>query len=326
MVATVSNLVTLVELVDRLPLPAPPPTGRGRPRVYSERLFLKALVIMIVKRLPTVPLLLAVLDQPTGEMQQLRLLLCERGRYPSRRTFERRLESLPETLPTQIACLGRSLLDLLQPFRMSGQAAAIDSTVLRANGGVWHKQDREANIVPHTSIDTEAHWTRSGWHGWVYGWKLHLVTTVAAVWLPLAAELTPANTADNELAFELLDTLLAEMRFLLGDSAYNDPELRDACETRGITLVTTRRGAYPHTDGGVEVRRIFHQLRSHAIENFNGQFKGIFDVRQPVPTRGLLATRRFALGAVLVYQLAVWHRFEAGDDLRVGLKHFLKAA
>ncbi|MGH7421223.1 MAG: transposase [Candidatus Rokuibacteriota bacterium] len=326
MVANGSILVTLVELVDRLPMPAVAAAGRGRPRVYSDRLFLKALVIMIVKRLPTVPLLLAVLDQPTVEMQQLRALLREQDRYPSRRTFERRLAAIPETLSAQIACLGVALLDLLQPWETCGQAAAIDSTVLRANGGVWHKKDREANIVPHTSIDTEAHWTKSGWHGWVYGWKLHLVTTVAAVWLPLAADVTPANTADNEWAFELLDTLLAEMRFLLGDSAYNDPELREECEARGMTLVTTRRGAYPHTDDGVEVRRIFHQLRSHAIENFNGQFKGIFDGRQPVPTRGLLATRRFALGAVLVYQLTVWHRFEAGDDLRVGLKPFLKAA
>lgn len=325
MVATGSHLVTLVELVDRLPL-ATAPAGRGRPRVYSDRLFLKALVIMIVKRLPTVPLLLAVLDQPTLEMQRLRAVLREQGRYPSRRTFERRLATLPETLPAQIACLGQHLLVLMQPFETYGQAGAIDSTVLRANGGVWHKKDREANLVPHTSIDTEAHWTRSGWHGWVYGWKLHVVTTVAAVWLPLAAELTPANTADNELAFALLDALEGELRFLLGDSAYNDPELQEECEARKIILVATARGAYPHTDDGVEVRRIFHQLRSHAIENFNGQFKGIFDARQPVPTRGLLATRRFALGAVLVYQLTVWHRFEAGDDPRVGLKHFIKAA
>jgi len=267
-----------------------------------------------------------VLEQPTLEMHQLRLLLREQDHYPSRRTFERRLAAIPEALSEQIACLGHYLLDLIRPFETCGEAGAIDSTVLRANGGVWHKKDREANIVPHTSIDTEAHWTKSGWHGWVYGWKLHLVTTVAAVWLPLAAELTPANTADNELAFALLDTLEGELRLLLGDSAYNDPELREDCEARGITLVTTRRGAYPHTDAGVEVRRIFHQLRSHAIENFNGQFKGIFDARQPVPTRGLLATRRFALGAVLVYQLTIWHRFEAGDDLRVGLKSFIKAA
>jgi hypothetical protein len=56
--------------------------------------------------------------------------------------------------------------------------------VLAARGGVWHKKDREAGNVPHTSIDTEAHWTKSGWHGWVIGWKLHLVTAVAAVWIP----------------------------------------------------------------------------------------------------------------------------------------------
>jgi hypothetical protein len=60
------------------------------------------------------------------------------------------------------------------------------------------------------------------------------------------------------------------------------------------------------------VRRIFHERRSRAIENFNGQFKSIFDCRGQVPTRGLLATRRFVLGAVLVYQLALLHRFETG--------------
>ncbi|MGB9631928.1 MAG: hypothetical protein ACPL8I_01235 [Chloroflexaceae bacterium] len=79
--------------------------------------------------------------------------------------------------------------------------------MLRARGGVWHKQDREAGTVPHSSIDTEAHCTRSGWHGWVYGWKLHRVTTVATGWIPLAAELTLANAPDNELALRLLPEL-----------------------------------------------------------------------------------------------------------------------
>ena len=50
--------------------------------------------------------------------------------------------------------------------------------------------------------------------------------------------------------------------------------------------MTSKRGSYPHTDTGVEVRRIFHELRSRAIENFNGQFKSIFDVHAQVPTKG----------------------------------------
>jgi hypothetical protein len=45
-----------------------------------------------------------------------------------------------------------------------------------------------------------------------------------------------------------------------------------------------------------------------------------------VPTRGLVPTQRFALGAVLVYQLTLLLRAEAGADLGVGLKPFLQAA
>jgi hypothetical protein len=320
-------LVRLVRLVDRLPQPpAPEQRRRGHPVVYSQRLFLKAVVIMRVRHIHTISNLLAVLEQPTPEMQQLRALLTEGDRWPCRRTGERRLAALPETLPAQIAYLGRHLLTLVQPWGTEGKAAVIDSTVLRACGGVWHKKDREAGKVPHTSIDTEAHWTKSGWHGWGYGWKLHLLTTVASVWIPLAAVLTPANEADNEVAPALLRELPAEVRYLLGDQHYNAPNVRALCECRECVVIASQPGKYPHQDAGVEVRRLFHQLRSHAIENFNEQFKEIFDVHGAVPTQGLRNTQRFALGAILLYQLTLWERFEQGLDLRTGLKAFLKAA
>jgi hypothetical protein len=325
MVPEISLLVLLVDLIEAIPSPAPA-ARMGRPPVYSDRLFLKALVIMLVRGVWTVDGLLAILEQPTPEMRALRARLTEHGRWPSRRTWERRLNALPATLPARIGCVGGYLLEVIRPWATGGRAAAIDSTVLRARGGVWHQKDREAGVVPHSSIDTEAHWTKSGWHGWVYGYKLHLVTTVAAVWIPLAAELTPANTADNEAAPALLDRLPPEARFILGDTNYNDPALRDHCTAADRCLVTTLRGRYPHTDDGVEVRRVFHTLRSLAIENFNGQFKGIFDAQGQVPTRGLVRTQRFALGAVFVYQLTLLYRHQHGSDLRLGLKAFLKAA
>jgi hypothetical protein len=325
MVPQISLLILLVDLIDAIPSP-PLERQRGRPPTYPDPLFLKAVVIMLVRGVSTVDGLLAILAQPTVEMQALRDRLTVHGRFPARRTWERRLNALPGTLPARIACLGASLVTRLQPWADRGRAAAIDSTVLRARGGVWHKKHRDAGIVPHTSIDIEAHWTKSGWHGWVYGWKLHLVTTVAAVWIPLAAELTPANAADNEIAPRLLDVLPEAVRFVLGDTNYQDPALHERCVAAGRSLVATRRGAYPHRDDGVEVRRVFHQLRSLAIENFNGQFKGIFDAHGSVPTRGLIRTQRFALGAVFLYQLTLLYRFEHHQDLRVGLKAFLKAA
>lgn len=141
MIAQDTVLVQLVRLVDRVPAPSPPKRRpRGRPIVYPDRLFLKALLIMLVRRLHIVGELLAVLEEPTPEMRSLRGLLSERGRFPSRRTFERRLKALPETLPEQIGCLGRHLVALLRPWEKSGRAVALDSTVLRARGGVWHNE------------------------------------------------------------------------------------------------------------------------------------------------------------------------------------------
>ena len=107
----------------------------------------------------------------------------------------------------------------------------------------------------------------------------------------------------------------------MGDVQYNDPRLRHLCETQGRLLITTKRGKYPHTDEGVEVRRFFHQLRSHAIENFNAQFKAIFNClgrgANPRPCPDPTLCPGAALG---VYQLALLHRFESGNArLRVGL-------
>ncbi len=151
------------------------------------------------------------------------------------------------------------------------------------------------------------------------------MATAAAVWIPLAADLTPANAADNEVAPALLRGLPAEARFILGDLHYNAPNVRETCDQAGRILATTQYGPYPHP-GNVEVRRVFHKLRSVAIENFNEQFKGIFDGHGQVPTKGLCNTRRFALGAVLLYQVALLYRFQHDQPLRVGLKAFLKAA
>src|SRR5947209_5314491 len=149
MVPQDSLLVILVQLVDRLPMPSQSSKrGRGHPVVYPDRLFLKALVIMIVRHLHQANELLSVLAQPTAEMVTLRALLHEQGRFPSRRTWDRLLQAIPQTLPAQIGCLGRHLVELIQPWAAAGRAVAIDSTILRARGGVWHQKHREKGEIP----------------------------------------------------------------------------------------------------------------------------------------------------------------------------------
>src|SRR5215204_3103245 len=147
MITQQSVLVQLIRLVKRIPSPPPPSRRRGRPIFYSETLFLKAVVIMSVRRPHRVGERLAVLEEPTSEMSMVRDWLSEEGRVPSRRTFERRIKALPESLPEQIGCLGRHLVEMLNPCESRGRAVALDSTVLQAKGGVWHKKDKKAGKV-----------------------------------------------------------------------------------------------------------------------------------------------------------------------------------
>jgi hypothetical protein len=320
-------LVTLVQLVDRIPEPpAPTRRKRGRPKVYADRLIIKALIIMIIRRLYTATSLLNFLDQETALTHQLRELLTHNGQFPARRTWERRLEAVPNTLPQQIGCLGRLLVELLRPWQRCGRAVAVDSTPLRAKGGVWHRKHREQGLIPHSTIDTEAGWSKSGYHGWWYGWKLHLACAVSAVWIPLAATLTVANTDDAAMAPALLAQLPAAVRYILGDTHYNTPDVQQVCQGHGWWLVASRRGKYPHTDSGVEVRRIFHKLRSQSIEPFNGLFKNVFEWSGQVPVKGLRRTQLLVLGAVLLYQLVLLYQFQHARPLGVGIKALLRAA
>ena len=115
-----------------------------------------------------------------------------------------------------------------------------------------------------------------------------MVVAVGAAWIPPAAALKTADEAHNKTALELLRELPHQTRFVLGDTHNNAPNVEHACFGRdGFLVASGRGGPYPHTDGGVEVRRVFHRLRSVANENCNKQFKAISDGHEKVPTKGL---------------------------------------
>jgi hypothetical protein len=78
-----SMLITMIQLVDRIPLPSQPDLRRrGRQWCTPIVCFASALVIMIVRHLHKANELLSVLTQPTVEMASLRNLLSEQGERP----------------------------------------------------------------------------------------------------------------------------------------------------------------------------------------------------------------------------------------------------
>ena len=55
--------------------------------------------------------------------------------------------------------------------------SAIDSTLIKAKGSVWHKSSMKKGISSCPGIDMDARWGYSHTKGWTFGYKLHLTCT-----------------------------------------------------------------------------------------------------------------------------------------------------
>ena len=49
---------------------------------------------------------------------------------------------------------------------------AIDSTLLKSKGHVWHVSSMNKGIIPRSGIDTDSRWGFSHTRGWIFGYKL----------------------------------------------------------------------------------------------------------------------------------------------------------
>ncbi len=79
--------------------------------------------------------------------------VCRLTRIPDRRTVDRRFQNLP---------VGDIVGTMGSLFVSEGMAddtsASADSSLLKANGPVWHKSDMKNNRLPISGIDTDARW------------------------------------------------------------------------------------------------------------------------------------------------------------------------
>lgn len=108
----------------------------------------------------------------TQHPQLLRWLGWEQ--VPHRTTLSRRYKQLYEVVQAFVQFIGQDGGNL--DARLRQQHLVEDKSPFKALGPVWHQADRQAGRVPEKlrNLDTDATWTKSGYHGWVYGYGLHL--------------------------------------------------------------------------------------------------------------------------------------------------------
>ena len=156
-------------------------------------------------------------------------LACGLLSIPCRRTFDRRLKIISTDVKERISAIGYLFVSegLADP-----SATAIDSTLLKAKGHVWHKSSMKKGVVPRSGIDTDARWGYSRTKGWIFGYKLHIISTTAAagdLTVPLTADVTTANVQDNQIYVPLTSTSsvfsLTSMHHMTADPGYDDRKL-----------------------------------------------------------------------------------------------------
>ena len=108
---------------------------RGRPYVYSPTVILRCFIVRIWFKMDSNNALHTFLDMDCQYNRKL-ALACGLVTIPSRRTFDRRLKTISTDVKERISTMGHLFVieGLVDP-----SITAIDSTLIKAKGHVWHK-------------------------------------------------------------------------------------------------------------------------------------------------------------------------------------------
>jgi hypothetical protein len=314
MVSPDHPLIQLLALIDLVWVePESRRQGRGAPKWYSEKVIFKVYVVSLMKTLWERRSLGRFLKaNPTVAAA------CGLARIPDRRTLDRRLTEIAPHAEEPIRALG---LVLSVEAVTSSVTAASDGSVFATPGPVWHKKDKEAGIVPEGlhGLDREADWIQSSYHGWVYGYKAHVTTSVSPTTVRVVLDATVTGSAcESQVLDNRIDTLPPTIETLLLDAGYDDGDLIDRCAQHGIIVLAPLskpvgqstpqarrdRAAYLASDAG----QAWYKQRGTSIEPFFATIKDLFDL-DPLPVQGKSKASAFILLALYAWNLIVLFNF-----------------
>jgi hypothetical protein len=192
-------------------------------------------------------------------------------------------------------------------------AASIDGRMYEALGPKWHQKQRKAGVIPRRlrNLDEESAWSKSGYRGWVQGYRLVLQCLVWPAPIPLFAAWQPNNRGEGKvLAAALEKGQVAVTPVLLGDESFGTPELVAAYSERGGRLLTPKQLPKRYKTFKHEV----YGWRKQTIELLFQRVMQAFDLRR-CPTRSLRRNGAFVIAGVWVYQVICWSNYRQGKPI-----------
>lgn len=157
---------------------------------------------------------------------------------PHRITLGRRYRELYTMLQALIQFIGQDAESL--DTRLRQHHLVEDKSLFKAQGPVWHQSDRQRQHVPEKlrHLDSEATWSKSGYHGWVYGYGLHLTCNHEA--FPALVQVETACVAEtiviDQKARLMLDIL--QPTTLSADNSYAQASRIRRWAQHGVVLLS----------------------------------------------------------------------------------------
>lgn len=158
-------------------------------------------------------------------------------KVPHRTTLSRRYKKLYPLIQDFIAFLGETSEPLGE--ETGHKHLNEDKSLFKALGPVWHQSDRKVGRIPEKlrHLDTDATWSKSAYHGWVYGYGIHLTSNSAG--FPCLLEVETATFSEQAAVDRKEKAILSRLQpdTLCGDDAYTKASRIRRWAKQGVILV-----------------------------------------------------------------------------------------
>lgn len=206
---------------------------QGRPFTYTEEAFIIFFMLMQFRRVHANKAKWRWLNRHPEIVD-----LLGWSKVPHRTTIGRRYKALYEVMQEFIIFIGLYAPELSEQF---SQAHLVeDKSLFKALGPVWHQSDRKEGRIPEKlrKLDTDATWSKSAYHGWVYGYGLHVTCNEEA--FPLLAQVETASVSESEIIDGKESIILERIQpqTLAADDAYTKAMRIRNWAKRGVALLT----------------------------------------------------------------------------------------
>ena len=233
---------------------------------------------------------------------------------PVRTTLSRRYKMLYPILQAFIAFVG-CWAEVLHP-QFDSRVLVEDASLFKAHGPVWHQSDRLAGRIPENlrNLDQEASWRKSAYHGWVYGYSLHLTCNRSG--FPKLVQVETACIAECRVLEAKKEVLFAlDPQAIVGDNAYFKAMRVRHWAAEGVILLTPatkwKNGRYArayHRFIAKTPYKDWLRCRKTAIEPVFDLFAkvlGTTNYQKQLPLQRLANVRTFLCLGVLAVQIAM---------------------